>query len=68
MFGPQRAAFPHLEVPAWLDPSPGETLASYGHRFADVIGPRGPLVIGGASFGGMVALEAARWLQPAPSC
>src|SRR6185503_21033432 len=64
LFEPQRAAFPGLEVPPWLDPHPGETLPAFAARMADRVGPTGPLVLGGVSFGGMVALEMARLVQP----
>jgi pimeloyl-ACP methyl ester carboxylesterase/GNAT superfamily N-acetyltransferase len=63
LFEPQRRAFPSLEVPEWLAPERGETLPSYGRRMAGALGPvGGDLVLGGISFGGMVALEMARHL------
>ena len=63
LFRPQRRAFPDLEVPPWLDPHRGESLPGYGRRMAAALAP-GPsdLVLGGVSFGGMVALEMARHL------
>jgi pimeloyl-ACP methyl ester carboxylesterase/N-acetylglutamate synthase-like GNAT family acetyltransferase len=65
LFDPQRRAFPDLEVPAWLEPRPAETLAAYGHRMAAALrGYGSSLVLGGVSFGGMVALEMARHLEP----
>src|SRR5687768_6552801 len=63
LYEPQRRAFPYLEVPEWIDPLPGESLASYGKRIAATITRDGrPLFIGGVSFGAIVALEAARHL------
>ncbi len=57
MFADQAAALPCLSVPAWLDPAPRETLSSYARRMAKVIDPGEPCFVGGASFGGLVALE-----------
>ena len=64
MYEPQRAAFPWLEVPRWLEPRRRETLADFARRTAEQVDPTGSLVLGGSSFGGMVALEAARHLNP----
>ena len=63
VFAPQKVAFPHLVVPEWIDPFPGESLAEYGKRFAEKIDPGEPCFIGGASFGGMVAVEMAKHLD-----
>lgn len=63
LFAPQRAAFPNLRVPKWIEPTERESLASYGRRFAEAVDPGGPCFIGGASFGGFVAVEMARHLQ-----
>lgn len=70
LFEPQREAFPDLEVPAWLAPeSATESLARYGERMAAAVlkassrGDSGrPIVVGGLSLGGMIALEMARHL------
>jgi hypothetical protein len=59
LFAVQRARFPSLVVPKWIDPSPGETLPSFAARMARVVDPGCPCVVGGASFGGAVALEMA---------
>jgi len=64
LFEPQRDAFPDLEVPAWIEPLRGETLAAYAARMAQGVGAGGPLYLGGVSFGGIVALEMARHLKP----
>src|SRR5262245_55843221 len=63
LFEPQRVAFPDLRVPAWIDPLPGESLRGYAARLARRIDPGRPCLVGGASFGGMVALEMAPHLQ-----
>lgn len=62
MFDPLRAAGINVQTPAWIEPHPRESLAEYAARFARAIDP-GP-VFGGASFGGMLALEIARHLRP----
>ena len=64
LFAPQLAAFPNLEVVPWVAPQPGESLRAYAKRIAPSVDPGRPCVVGGASFGGMVALELAR-LVPA---
>src|SRR3954470_18150998 len=64
VFAPQREAFPQLMVPGWIAPeSTDESLPSYAKRLAKRIDPGEPCFIGGASFGGFVALEMARHLQ-----
>ncbi|MCG8510062.1 MAG: alpha/beta hydrolase [Rhodospirillales bacterium] len=65
LFGPQRRMFPHLEVPPWLPHHEGETLAEYAKRMSTTLDVAEPFCIGGASFGGMVAQELARHLNPA---
>ncbi len=65
MFLPQRPAFPDLEVPVWIPPRPRESLPHYAARLAATWRPDGPFYLGGVSFGGMVALEAARHVCPA---
>jgi pimeloyl-ACP methyl ester carboxylesterase len=65
----QRAAFPDLVVPDWLDPEPRESLAHYAERLAASVRdavratPDTPLLVGGVSLGGMLALEMARHLD-----
>jgi len=63
MFEPQLAALPGATVPAWIQPEPSEGLPSFAARMAKVVDPGGPCFVGGASFGGMVAVEMARHLQ-----
>lgn len=64
MYAPQRAMFPRLEVPRWIQPLPRESLADYARRMASKIDTSEPFFLGGASFGGMVALEMARHVHP----
>jgi pimeloyl-ACP methyl ester carboxylesterase len=63
LFRPQLGALPNAVVPPWLPPDPRESLADYARRFADAIRPDGPCFVGGASFGGFVALEMAPHLN-----
>lgn len=62
LFGPQRAAFPELVVPSWIEPERNEPLAEYAARFAKVVDPGRACFVGGVSFGGVVALEVASHL------
>ena len=64
VFTPQKLAFPRLVVPRWIKPLPGETLREYAERLAESIRPTTSCVLGGASFGGIVAQEMARFLSP----
>ena len=66
LFDPQRAAFPLLEVPAWLPHESGESLPNYARRMAATITPSERYCLGGASFGGMVACEMVQHLTPPP--
>jgi pimeloyl-ACP methyl ester carboxylesterase len=61
---PQRSAFDSVEVPAWLEPRGRESLPEYARRMAETIDTREPFFLGGVSFGGMLALEMARHLNP----
>lgn len=64
VFAPQKLAVPQLVVPRWIAPHADETMSAYCERFADQLQTSGPCVIGGASFGGIIALEMARYLNP----
>jgi pimeloyl-ACP methyl ester carboxylesterase len=63
VFAVQRIAFPQLIVPRWLPPLKRESLSDYAARMAQAANPGGPCVVGGLSFGGMVALEMTRHLD-----
>jgi pimeloyl-ACP methyl ester carboxylesterase len=63
LFRPQLDALPNAVVPPWLPPRPHESLADYARRFAEAIDPGRPCFVGGASFGGFVALEMAPHLN-----
>ena len=63
VFAAQAAAIAELSVPSWVDPLPGESLASYASRLAEAVNPGRPCFIGGASFGGFVALEMVKHME-----
>lgn len=63
LFARQREAFPNLIVPKWITPAPNDSIQSYAKRLALEIDPKRPCFVGGASFGGFVAMEMARHLQ-----
>jgi pimeloyl-ACP methyl ester carboxylesterase len=62
----QRAAFADLVVPEWLEPEPREPLSHYAERMAGIVLATvrdHPVVVGGVSLGGMLALEMSRHLN-----
>ncbi|MBC8108540.1 MAG: hypothetical protein H7Z14_18285, partial [Anaerolineae bacterium] len=63
LFTPQRNVFPNLVVPKWITPAPNDSIQSYAKRWALQIDPKRPCFVGGASFGGFVAMEMAKQLQ-----
>lgn len=63
VFQPQLEAFANLRVLKWIEPLRDEPLESYGRRMAEQVDPHQPCFIGGASFGGFVALEMAAHLN-----
>ena len=67
LFESQLAAFPELRVQPWIQPIPGESLRAYAARLVPLVNPGRPCIVGGASFGGVVALELAAHL-PALAC
>lgn len=57
----QRRELDGLETPAWIEPLPKERLAEYAGRWGQQLElDKRPAVLGGVSFGGMIALEMAR--------
>ena len=64
LFREQKARFPGLTAVSWIEPRGSESLADYAARLASDISGLHASYLGGASFGGMVALEVARVLQP----
>jgi pimeloyl-ACP methyl ester carboxylesterase len=63
LFQAQRARFGNLITPEWIPHRRKDTLASYAERMAGEVDPGCSCYVGGASFGGMVALEMARHLD-----
>ena len=63
LFQHQRTALPFLRTPDWIAPLDHEPLADYAQRFAQSITPGSHCFVGGASFGGLVALEMAAHIQ-----
>jgi pimeloyl-ACP methyl ester carboxylesterase len=57
MFGPIRLPGVELVTPDHLDPAAGESLASFAERTADSRGLGADDVVGGVSFGGMLAAQ-----------
>lgn len=57
----QRRELAGVETPDWIEPRAGESLREYAARWGELleVGER-PAVLGGVSFGGMIALEMAR--------
>lgn len=67
LFVRQVEAFPNLEVPKWIPWRDEDTLGDYARRVAETIRPVSPgetLILGGVSFGSMVAYEMASILRP----
>lgn len=67
LFADQLERFPNLRILQWIEPRSGESLQSFAARMAQQVDKDFPCLIGGASFGGVVALEMAQHL-PAVGC
>jgi pimeloyl-ACP methyl ester carboxylesterase len=63
LFRHQRAALPCIRTSDWIAPRDREPLVDYAQRFAQAIATRRRCFIGGASFGGIIALEMAAHLE-----
>lgn len=64
IFAPQKMVFPELQVAPWLEPRPREALDAYAVRMVQEIGAIDASTwIGGASFGGIMALHMAEHVQ-----
>ena len=64
VYEPQLRQFSNAVVPDWPVPLRGETLRMYAERFADQLSSLRPCILGGMSFGGMLAQEMVPFLQP----
>jgi pimeloyl-ACP methyl ester carboxylesterase len=54
----------HPQILQWVRPEPKESLASYAMKLAEQIDRSAPFTLVGLSFGGMLATEIAKRLQP----
>ncbi|QVL32472.1 alpha/beta fold hydrolase [Telmatocola sphagniphila] len=63
LFDAQRQAFPNLKVCRWIEPLPGDSLRAYAARLAPLVDPGEPCILGGASFGGIIAQELSRHIR-----
>ncbi len=70
MYVRQREAFGDdmVRTPEWITPQGNEPVHRYAKRWAEAIGPSLPETwfLGGQSFGGMLALDVARFVEPQP--
>ena len=48
----------------WIPPTKDETLANYARRLSEIISADQPYILVGVSFGGMIAVEVAKFLKP----
>lgn len=64
LFFHQKKAFPHSLAPPWLLPQQNELLPHYARRWAKRLKLKPNCFLVGVSFGGMVALEMAKWVRP----
>jgi pimeloyl-ACP methyl ester carboxylesterase len=64
LFRPQRSISAKIIIRPWPIPMENESPAHYAHRMIDGFDPPPNLFLGGMSFGGMLALEAAKYLNP----
>ena len=63
LFEGQIEAFANVIAPRWIAHQPGESIRDYSRRMVEHVGLEGPCFVGGASFGGVVAQEAAQFLD-----
>lgn len=60
LFEPQRRHGFHFDIPVLTEPNRRDTLATYAERIREQLDLTAPCVVGGVSFGGMLACELAR--------
>ncbi|MBC8114056.1 MAG: alpha/beta hydrolase [Candidatus Saccharimonas sp.] len=68
MFSSLQSELPQLVTPAWIEPLRRESLVDYSRRLAKVVDPGRSCFVGGASLGGVVALEIAAVLPNVRAC
>lgn len=59
LFSSQSAEFPEMLTPPWPTVDPGDTITDLARKLGESLPVGGRLIVGGFSFGGMVALEMA---------
>ena len=64
VLAPHVAAFPQAYAPAWIEPEKNESLSDYAGRLIERFPNRRPRIVGGVSFGGMLAWEVAARVRP----
>jgi len=63
-FDPQRSLPCKLITPEWIDPHEDESLTEFAQRMMDEVDWPDRFILGGTSFGGMIAAEMMRQLKP----
>ncbi|MEM6763343.1 MAG: alpha/beta hydrolase [Bacteroidota bacterium] len=63
LFRRLKLPYPVIHLP-WMEPLKGETLRAYSERLGKDVPTDKPVILIGLSFGGVVALEMAEWLNP----
>ena len=64
LFCKQQSHFPQLIIPDWLIPTQNEPLSQYASRFAGLINEDENFILGGVSFGGILAYEMTHFIRP----
>jgi pimeloyl-ACP methyl ester carboxylesterase len=64
LFKYQKKNFKNSITPSWLLPKINESLSQYSRRWSSQLKLKSGCYLIGVSFGGMVALEMARWVKP----
>jgi pimeloyl-ACP methyl ester carboxylesterase len=64
LFSLQKSVFKNGLTPQWLKPLPHELLSDYAKRWSKFLHLKPGVCLIGVSFGGMVALEMAKWVKP----
>ncbi|HEY5037494.1 MAG TPA: alpha/beta hydrolase [bacterium] len=64
LFHLQQKSFKKSIAPPWIIPQKDETLTQYARRWSKNLQLKRGSVLVGVSFGGMVALEMAKWVKP----
>jgi pimeloyl-ACP methyl ester carboxylesterase len=60
----QKIAFEQLIVPRWPVPRANESMEEYANRLANELNDADVQILGGASFGGIMAMHVAQYMKP----